>query len=55
MPHPDVYAAAVNTHLNDILQPNDLSGVGQFAIQAAVVWPTVNVMFVNVAQNELAL
>ncbi|KAK1981166.1 hypothetical protein LZ30DRAFT_750235 [Colletotrichum cereale] len=53
MPHPSVYDAATNP-VNKILQPNDLSGVGEYAIKASVVSPTLNVMCVNMSPDELA-
>ncbi|GJC98039.1 hypothetical protein ColKHC_06865 [Colletotrichum higginsianum] len=53
MPHPSVYDAATNP-VNKILQPNDLSGVGEYAIKASVVSPALNVMCVNMAPDELA-
>ncbi|OLN81137.1 hypothetical protein CCHL11_09535 [Colletotrichum chlorophyti] len=53
MPHPGVYDAATHP-VNKILQPNDLSGVGEYAIKASVVSPALNVMCVNMSPNELA-
>lgn len=53
MPHPGVYAAAKNS-INGILQPDDLSGVGEYAIKAGVVSPSLNVMCVNMSPKELA-
>lgn len=53
MPHPGVYAAATDPQ-NDILQPSDLSDVGEYQIRASVVSPVVNTMCVNVARSELA-
>ncbi|KAH6655455.1 hypothetical protein BKA67DRAFT_690250 [Truncatella angustata] len=53
MPHPGVYAAATDP-VNGILQPNDLSGVGEYQIRASVASPTVNVMCVNIAKSDLA-
>lgn len=53
MPHPGVYSAATDPH-NDILQPEDLAGVGEYSIRASVVSPAVNIMCVNVARDELA-
>lgn len=50
---PGVYEAATNP-LNKILQPNELSGVGEYSIKASVVSPAVNVMCVNMMQDELA-
>lgn len=53
MPHPGVYGAA-RLPENDILQPDDLAGVGEYTIKAAVVSPAINVMCVNMDLNELA-
>ena len=53
MPHPGVYQAATAPH-NGILQPDDLSGVGEYSIRAGVVSPTINVMCVNMDEDELA-
>ncbi|KAJ6784472.1 hypothetical protein PWT90_02890 [Aphanocladium album] len=53
MPHPGVAAAAISP-LNGILQPDDLSGVGEYAIKAGVPSPSVNVMCVNLNTSELA-
>ncbi|PNY25376.1 Uncharacterized protein TCAP_04685 [Tolypocladium capitatum] len=53
MPHPGVYAAAKN-RINGILQPDDLAGVGEYAIKAGVVSPSLNVMCVNMSPEELA-
>ncbi|KAK2059964.1 hypothetical protein LY76DRAFT_625523 [Colletotrichum caudatum] len=53
MPHPSVYDAATNP-VNKILQPNDLSGVGEYAVKASVVSPALNVMCVNMSPDELA-
>ncbi|KAK8026819.1 mcm2 3 5 family protein [Apiospora marii] len=52
MPHPGVYAAATDPR-NKILQPNDLSGVGEYQIKASVVSPVVNTMCVNLSPHEL--
>ncbi|KAI2777441.1 hypothetical protein F4815DRAFT_294982 [Daldinia loculata] len=53
MPHAGVYLAATDPR-NDILQPDDLAGVGEYSIRASVASPVVNVMCVNVAHDELA-
>ncbi|KAI2463794.1 hypothetical protein F4781DRAFT_104660 [Annulohypoxylon bovei var. microspora] len=53
MPHPGVYSAATDTR-NNILQPDDLAGVGEYNIRASVISPVVNVMCVNMARDELA-
>ncbi|ORY59520.1 uncharacterized protein BCR38DRAFT_58785 [Pseudomassariella vexata] len=52
MPHPGVYTAATDP-VNEVLQPSDLSGVGEYQVRASVVAPTVNVMCVNMAREEL--
>ncbi|KPM37754.1 hypothetical protein AK830_g8830 [Neonectria ditissima] len=52
MPHPGVYAAAA-LPLNGILQPDDLSGVGEYAVRAGVVSPATNVLCANVDEDEL--
>ncbi|UNI15492.1 hypothetical protein JDV02_002021 [Purpureocillium takamizusanense] len=52
MPHPGVYTAARDP-VNGILQPDDLAGVGEYAIRAGVVSPAINVMCVNMDQDEL--
>ncbi|KAG7147544.1 hypothetical protein HYQ46_003599 [Verticillium longisporum] len=53
MPHPGVYEAAINP-VNAILQPDDLSDVGEYTIRASVVSPSVNVLCVNMEEKELA-
>ncbi|KAM0278940.1 hypothetical protein ACHAQH_004907 [Verticillium albo-atrum] len=53
MPHPGVYEAATNP-VNGILQPDDLSDVGEYTIRASVVSPSVNVLCVNMEEAELA-
>ncbi|KAK3327802.1 hypothetical protein B0T19DRAFT_174293 [Cercophora scortea] len=52
MPHPGVYLAATDP-INNILQPSDLSGVGEYEIRASSVSPTVNVLCANMALKEL--
>lgn len=52
MPHPGVYTAAQDP-INGILQPDDLAGVGEYAIRAGVVSPALNVMCVNMDKDEL--
>lgn len=52
MPHPGVYAAATSSR-NRILQPDDLAGVGEYAIRAGVVSPSINAMCVNMNKEEL--
>ncbi|KAI0164399.1 hypothetical protein GGR52DRAFT_582154 [Hypoxylon sp. FL1284] len=53
MPHPGVYMAATDPR-NDILQPDDLAGVGEYSIRASVVSPVVNVNCVAMSRDELA-
>lgn len=53
MPHPGVYAAATNRS-NGFLQPDELDSMGEYAIRASVVSPTINVMCVNMDRDELA-
>ncbi|KAH8671230.1 hypothetical protein BX600DRAFT_458597 [Xylariales sp. PMI_506] len=53
VPHPGVYAAATDS-INEILQPSDLSGVGEYQIRASVASPTVNTMCINMNKSELA-
>ncbi|KAK8089448.1 hypothetical protein PG997_004409 [Apiospora hydei] len=52
MPHPGVYAAATDPR-NKILQPSELSGVGEYLIEASVVSPVVNTLCVNLSPREL--
>ncbi|KAG6024121.1 hypothetical protein E4U19_003959 [Claviceps sp. Clav32 group G5] len=53
MPHPGVYAAATAPE-NNIMQPVEMAGVGEYKIMAGVVSPTVNVMCVNMDTEDLA-
>ncbi|OAA65033.1 hypothetical protein ISF_04443 [Cordyceps fumosorosea ARSEF 2679] len=53
MPHPGVAYAAMSS-LNDIMQPRDLDGVGEYAVKAGVVSPAVNVLCINMKRDELA-
>ncbi|OTB01421.1 hypothetical protein M426DRAFT_25589 [Hypoxylon sp. CI-4A] len=53
MPHPGIYTAATDPK-NEILQPEDLAGVGEYSIHASVVSPAVNVLCANMAADELA-
>ncbi|GAB0132925.1 hypothetical protein EsDP_00001346 [Epichloe bromicola] len=53
MPHPGVHAAATSPE-NEIMQPIDLGGVGEYTIRAGVVSPAINVMCVNMDRDELA-
>ncbi|KAF4632719.1 hypothetical protein G7Y89_g5404 [Cudoniella acicularis] len=53
MPHAGVYYAARDIK-NEILQPEELGGVGEYSLRASVVSPALNVMCVNANQTELA-
>jgi hypothetical protein len=53
MPHAGVFAAA-RYQRNNILQPENLGGVGEYRVRAAVVSPAVNVLCVNMNETELA-
>jgi len=52
MPHAGVVAAAHDAK-NEILQPEDLAGVGEYNVRAAVVSPSVNVLCANMNATEL--
>ncbi len=53
MPHSGIFQAARETK-NGILQPEMLEGVGEYAIKASVVSPSLNVLCVNMNKTELA-
>ncbi|KAI8667488.1 hypothetical protein NCS56_00885000 [Fusarium sp. Ph1] len=53
LPHPGVYGAATLPK-NGILQPDDLAGVGEYAVRAGVVSPSVNVLCVEADKKDLA-
>jgi hypothetical protein len=53
MPHAGIFAAARDSK-NGIMQPTDLAGLGEYEIKASVVSPSVNVLCVNMAEDELA-
>ncbi|KAL2682464.1 hypothetical protein Neosp_006915 [[Neocosmospora] mangrovei] len=53
LPHPGVYGAATLPK-NGILQPDDLAGVGEYAVRAGVVSPSVNVLCVDADKKDLA-
>ncbi|KAK3403451.1 hypothetical protein B0T20DRAFT_26634 [Sordaria brevicollis] len=53
VPHPGVYDAATNP-VNEILQPSDLSGVGEYKLAASAVSPALNVLCVGMTEEELA-
>ncbi|MCJ1265058.1 hypothetical protein MMC22_004933 [Lobaria immixta] len=52
MPHAGVFAAARDP-LNNIIQPQDLSGLGEYVIRASVPSPVVNILCANLAKGEL--
>lgn len=52
MPHAGVIAAAHQTR-NAILQPEELDGVGEYVVKAAVVSPAINVLCANMNATEL--
>lgn len=53
MPHAGVFSAARNEK-NGILQPEELEGVGEYAVRASVVSPALNVLCANLNSTELA-
>jgi hypothetical protein len=53
MPHAGIFSAA-RDRINGILQPEELAGVGEYAISASVISPTVNVLCANVNATALA-
>ncbi|PQE16780.1 MCM2 3 5 family protein [Rutstroemia sp. NJR-2017a BBW] len=53
MPHSGVIAAA-SDHVNNILQPSDLDGVGEYRVRASVVSPAINVLCANMNASELS-
>jgi hypothetical protein len=52
MPHAGIFNAAREDR-NGILQPENLAGVGEYNIRAAVVSPAINVLCVNMNETEL--
>jgi hypothetical protein len=52
MPHANVHAAVHNT-INNILQPEDLSGLGEYYVTASVPSPAVNVLCATVTAEEI--
>ncbi len=48
-----MYGAALDP-INNILQPVDLSGVGEYQVRASAVSPAVGVMCVNMERDEIA-
>lgn len=53
MPHAGLFAAA-RAAKNGILQPEELAGVGEYNVEAAVVSPTLNVLCANMNEKEIA-
>lgn len=53
MPHAGIFSAA-RDQINGILQPEELAGVGEYAISASVISPTINVLCANVNATSLA-
>ncbi|KAG9231875.1 hypothetical protein BJ875DRAFT_381946 [Amylocarpus encephaloides] len=53
MPHAGIVQAAKHPK-NAILQPDDLDGIGQYRLEAAVFSPSVNVLCANAKADELA-
>jgi hypothetical protein len=53
MPHAGLFAAAREPK-NNILQPDELEGLGEYNIEASVVSPTVNVLCANVNKTAVA-
>ncbi|KAH0541232.1 hypothetical protein FGG08_004288 [Glutinoglossum americanum] len=52
MPHPGIFAAAREPK-NNILQPEDLGGLGEYQITASVPSPSVNVLCASMTDTEL--
>lgn len=52
MPHAGVFAAA-REPINNIMQPQDLMGLGEYHIRASVPSPVVNILCVGMTQDEL--
>ena len=53
MPHAGVFAAA-RLQTNNIMQPENLAGVGEYRVKASVISPAVNVLCVNMNEEELS-
>ena len=53
MPHAGIFDAA-RASQNGVLQPEELAGVGEYSIEAAVVSPSLNVLCANLNKTELA-
>ncbi|KAI4197897.1 MAG: hypothetical protein LQ350_005656 [Teloschistes chrysophthalmus] len=52
MPHSGVFAAARDP-INQIMQPQDLNGLGEYDIQASVPSPSINVLCASMQPDEL--
>lgn len=53
MPHAGVFAATRDP-VNNIMQPQDLNGLGEYHVQASVPSPVVNVLCATMQKSELA-
>ncbi|KAL8699480.1 MAG: hypothetical protein Q9224_001394 [Gallowayella concinna] len=53
MPHAGVFAA-VRDPVNNIMQPQDLNGLGEYIVQASVPSPVTNVLCSTMRKEELA-
>ncbi|KAL8766624.1 MAG: hypothetical protein Q9209_006641 [Squamulea sp. 1 TL-2023] len=53
MPHAGVFAATRDP-INNIMQPQDLNGLGEYIVQASVPSPVTNVLCATMRQEELA-
>ena len=53
MPHSGVFAAA-RQPVNNILQPQDLDGLGEYYLDASVPSPALNVLCAGVSEQELS-
>jgi hypothetical protein len=53
MPHAGVLSAA-HDPINNILQPEELAGVGEYYLRASVVSPTINVLCANMNKSEIS-
>lgn len=53
MPHAGLFAAAREAK-NNILQPEELEGLGEYRIEASVISPSVNVLCANMNKSAVA-
>ncbi|KAL8727732.1 MAG: hypothetical protein Q9166_005845 [cf. Caloplaca sp. 2 TL-2023] len=53
MPHAGVFSAT-REPINDIMQPQDLNGLGEYIVQASVPSPVINVLCASMREEELA-